>query len=160
MRKILLLGFVLLLSACFPSKVAISFGFDLTPTIVRLEPDRGTGSTYGFGEDVRFFLSVNRPGYIALVGIDSDGEAYEFDRVYLEAGTYLMPLPGSQYTYRLRPPGGLQRVRAIYTDTRQPTTVRFESRYSSDGWNRQTTLYIRSSGARVRDVAETYFYIR
>lgn len=165
MRKVLVLSLLLvLLSACFPSKVGVgvSFGFDLTPTIVRLEPDRGTGSTYRLGEFVRFVVSLNRPGYVALVAIDSDGAAYEFSRYYLEAGTHLLAGPQGRpdLGFQLRPPGGIQRVRAIYTDTQYPASVRFEGVYRGGAWDRQTSLYIQSSGARVRDVAETYFYIR
>ena len=153
------------LSACAPVVVrgsvgvSASFGVVLTPTFVRLEPDRGRGSVYRRGEDVRFVVSVNRPGYVALVGIDPDGKAYEFDRFYLENGTYILPLPGSQYTYLVNG-GGTQRVRAIFTDTRQPTNVRFTGVFVDDDWNRRTTLYFQSSGARVRDVAETFFVIR
>ncbi len=154
-----------LLSACSLSVrprvgLNLSFGVDLTPTIVQLQPDRGRGATYRPGEDVRFVISVNRSGYVALVGIDPDGRAYEFDRFYLDPGSYVLPLAGSRYRYTVTTPFGTQRVRAIFTDTRQPTSVRFEGVYRENSWDRQTTLYIETSGARVRDVAETYFQIR
>lgn len=165
-RAFALLMLAAALSACAPVVVrgnvgvSASIGVSLTPTFVRLEPDRGRGAIYRPGEDVRFVVSVNRPGYVALVGIDPDGRAYEFDRFYLEGGTYLLPLPGSQYTYRVTTPFGTQRVRAIYTDTRYPGDVRFTGVFVGDDWNRRTTLYFQSSGARVRDVAETFFVIR
>lgn len=163
MRKVLALSFLLVLfSACVPSRIGVSFGFDLTPTIVRLEPDRGTGSSYFIGEYVRFVVSLNRPGYVVLVAIDPDGRAYEFSRYYLQAGTHVLAGPQGRpdLGFQLRPPGGLQRVRAIFTDTQYPPGVRFEGMYRGDTWDRQTSVYIRTSGARIRDVAETYFYIR
>lgn len=164
-RLIPLLFLVGLLSACSLTVrprvgLNLSFGFDLTPTIVRLEPDRGRGATYRPGEEVRFIISTNRSGYIALVGIDPDDRSYELDRFYLNPGTYTLPLPGSRYRYTVTTPYGTQRVRAIFTDTHDPSSVRFQGVYRENGWNRQTSLYIEASGAKVRDVAETYFEIR
>lgn len=142
--------------------VNLAFGVDLTPTIVRLEPDRGQGATYFVNEYVRFNLSLNRPGYVTLVAIDPDGDAYEFSRYYLQAGYHVLsgPQGRSDLGFQLKPPRGVQRVRAIFTDAQYPSGVRFEGRFRDNGWDRQTTLYFQSSGARIRDVAETYFQIR
>ncbi|RDI95375.1 DUF4384 domain-containing protein [Meiothermus sp. QL-1] len=160
MRKVLLvvLG---LLAGCAPSSVTVGLGLrlELSPVITRFEPDRGPGSSYRVGESVRFWLSLTRPGYITLAAIDPDGVAYEFDRLFLNPGTHLLSGPPG-YRYELRPPLGLQRVRAIYTDTPHPPGLVLRGRYTASGWEQQTYLYIERSGSRVRDIAETYFYIR
>jgi hypothetical protein len=140
--------------------VSLEFGIDLTPTLVRLEPERGAGAIYRPGEAVRFIVSVNQPGYVVLMAVDEDGRGYEFDRFFLNGGSFTLPLPGSAYQYTLVPPLGLQRVRAIFTDTPHPAAIRFQGIYRGDAWNRQTTLYIESSRARIRDISETFFYIR
>ncbi len=165
MRKILPLALLaVLLSSCFPVgrtgvTVGLRFGFDLSPIITRFEPDRGRGSSYLVGESVRFVVSLTRAGYVTLVGIDPDGVTYEFDRVFLNPGTHLLSGPPG-FRYELRPPLGIQRVRAIYTDTPHPSGFVFRGTYTSEGWDQQTSIYIQRSGSRVRDVAETFFYIR
>lgn len=143
-----LLGILLagLLSAC-----TVNF----TPAILRFEPDRGAGATYYVGEEVRFFLTLADPGWISLVAIDPDGRTYEFDRFYLGRGTHVLP-PGA-YRYTVTPPRGLQRVRAIYTDT-HPGSLRLEGVYTD--WDARLRVYLETSGARRYQVAETYFYIR
>lgn len=168
MRKLLLLlGMAGLISACTVTThsgatVSLRFGVDLTPTIVRLEPDRGQGANYFVGEFVKFNLTLNRPGYVALVAIDPNGQTYEFSRYYLQAGSYTLagPQGNPNFGFQLRPPRGLERVRAIYTDSPYPTGFTFSGVYTYDTWDRQTSIYLRQTGARVRDVAETYFYIR
>jgi hypothetical protein len=165
MRKIIpLILLAVLLSGCFPVvrpgvTVGLRFGIELNPIITRFEPDRGRAASYRVGESVSFVVSLTRPGYVTLVGIDPDGVTYEFDRVFLNAGTHLLSGPPG-YRYELRPPLGIQRVRAIYTDTPHPLGFIFRGTYSSEGWDQQTSLYIQRSGSRVRDVAETFFYIR
>ncbi|GEM87466.1 DUF4384 domain-containing protein [Meiothermus granaticius] len=168
MRKLMLfLGLAGLLSACTVTtqggaRVNLRFGVDLTPTIIRLEPDRGPGSTYFVGEFVKFYLSLDRPGYVALVAIDPNGQTYEFSRYYLQAGSHLLsgPQGNPNFGFQLRPPRGLERVRAIYTDSPYPPGFTFSGVYTYETWDRQTSIYLRQTGARIRDVAETYFYIR
>ncbi|MCS7068387.1 MAG: DUF4384 domain-containing protein [Meiothermus sp.] len=164
MQKILPLALLAaLLSGCFPVRptvtVGLRFGFELNPILTRFEPDRGRGAGYLVGESVRFIVSLTRAGYVTLVGIDPDGLTYEFDRVFLNPGTHLLSGPPG-FRYELRPPLGLQRVRAIYTDTPHPSGFVFRGTYSAEGWDQQTSIYIQRSGSRVRDVAETYFFIR
>jgi len=165
MRKVFALSVLaLLLSSCTlylkPGDVSfrLRFGVELTPTIVRLEPDRGTGSTYFVGETIRFIVSTDRSGYVTLVSIDPDGSSDVLTTRFLDAGTYVFPLTGEGVQYTLAPPRGLQRVRAIFTD--RPSSVSFRGTYTDDGWDRQTTFYIQRSSSRIQDVAETYFYIR
>lgn len=168
MRRLLaLLALAGLMSGCVatvsPSvAVGLRFGFDLTPTIVRLEPDRGRGSSYFVNEFVKFYVTVNRPGYVALVAIDPTGQTYEFSRYYLQAGSYTLAGPQGNpgFGFQLRPPRGIERVRAIYTDSPYPSGFAFSGVYTYDTWDRQTSIYLRQTGARIRDVAETYFYIR
>ncbi len=153
-----------LLAGCVPGtrsslSVGLRFGLELSPIITRFEPDRGAGASYRVGESVRFVVSLTRPGYLTLVGLDPDGVAYEFDRLYLNPGTHLLSGPPG-YRYELRPPLGLQRVRAIYTDTPYPTGLVFRGTHTLQGWDQQTSIYIQQSGSRMRDVAETFFYIR
>ena len=92
MRAIVLLLFLGLLTACVPRSVTVGlrFGFELSPVITRFEPDRGEGASYQVGESVRFLISLSRTGYITLAALDADGVAYEFDRVFLGAGTCLL----------------------------------------------------------------------
>lgn len=153
-----------LLSGCYPMlrpgvTVDLRFGFELNRIITRFEPDRGPAASYRVGDSVSFIISLARSGYVTLVGIDSDGMAYEFDRVFLSAGTHLLSGPPG-FRYELCPPLGIQRVRAIYTDKPPPLGVVFRGRYTTDSWDRQTSIYIQLSGSRARDVAETFFYIR
>jgi len=166
-RLLVLLVMAGLLSACTITarpNVVISarFGYELTPTIVRLEPDRGQGSNYFVGEYVRFYLTLNRPGYVALVAIDPSGETYEFSHYYLQAGSYTLagPQGNPNFGFQLRPPRGLERVRAIYTDSPYPAGFVFGGIYTYETWDRQTSIYLRDSRSRIRDVSETYFYIR
>jgi len=166
MKKLaVLLGLAALLSACTITfrpgdvQVGVSVGFDLSDVIARFEPDRGRGAIYSVGEEVRFVVTLRRPGYVSLVAIDPDGHTYEFEHgVYLSAGTYELPLPGMRHRYVVEPPTGKQRVRVVYTDTR-PGTVYFRGVYDADGFNNRLRLYFQQSYAQVRDLKETYFYI-
>jgi len=160
--KLFLALLAVLLSGCFPSRssftVSLRFGLELSPVITRFEPDRGQGASYRVGESVSFLIALTRPGYVVLVGIDPDGVTYEFDRVYLNPGTHRLSGPPG-FRYEVRPPLGLQRVRAIFTDTPHPSGFVFRGRYSLELWDQQTSLYILRSDSRVRDVGETYFFI-
>jgi hypothetical protein len=161
--KLFLALLAVLLSSCFPSRssltVGLRFGFELSPIITRFEPDRGRGASYRVGESVSFIISLTRAGYVALVGLDPDGTAYEFDRVFLNPGTHVLSGPPG-FRYELRPPLGMQRVRAIYTDTPYPSGFVIRGTYGLERWDQQISIYLERSGSRVRDVAETYLYIR
>ena len=158
-----------ILSACTiyvrPGDFSVSYkgryGVDLNTVITRFEPDRGRASTYRLGEFVRFNITLSQPGYLTLVGIDSDGVSYEFSRYSLGAGSYVLSGPQGQpgLGFQLAPPAGIQRVRAIYTNASGSATVRFTGTYRDDAWDSQTALYFERTGATVRDVEETYFYI-
>lgn len=146
-----------LLSACTLTLegVTLTYRLDLTPAILRFEPDRGTGATYFVGEEVRFFLTLESPGWVSLVVQDPDGYTYELDRFYLTRGTHVLP-PGA-YRYVLTPPRGLHRVRAVYTDT-EPGALRLEGVYTD--WDARLRVYLEASRTRRYQVAETHFYVR
>jgi len=166
MKKILVsLALMGLLSACTltirPGDVSVGVGFDveLSNVITRLEPDRGVGSTYYVGDEVRFIITLRQPGYVSLVAIDPDGRTYEFEHgVYLEAGTHVLPLPQMRHRYIVDYPTGKQRIRAIYTDSR-PAAIHFQGVYTRKRFNERLRLYFHECYAQTRDVAETYFYI-
>jgi hypothetical protein len=158
-----------MLSACTiyvrPGDFSVSYkgryGVELNTVITRFEPDRGRASTYRLGEFVRFTIGLSQPGYITLVGIDSDGVSYEFSRYSLGAGTHVLAGPQGQpgLGFQLAPPAGIQRVRAIYTNLTGSASVRFTGTYRDDAWDSHTALYFERTGAQARDVEETYFYI-
>jgi hypothetical protein len=151
---VLLVG---LLSACTITLegVTLSYRLDLTPAILRFEPDRGAGATYFVGEEIRFLLTLGRLGWVTLVVIDPDGRTYELDRFYLGRGTHVLP-PGA-YRYRLVPPRGLHRVRAVYTEAPPADRVRLEGVFTD--WDARLRVYLEASGARGYQVAETHFYL-
>ncbi len=146
-----------LLSACTITLegLTLTYRLDLSPAILRFEPDRGAGATYFVGEEIRFLLTLDRPGWVSLVVIDPDGRTYELDRLYLERGTHL--LPRGAYRYRLIPPRGLHRVRAVYTEAPPSPRVRIEGVYTD--WDARLRVYLEASGARGYGVAETHFYL-
>ena len=166
MKKTLaLLALLGLLSACTltirPGDVSFgaSFGFGLSNVITRFEPDRGVGVGYYVGDEVRFIISLARPGFVSLVAIDPDGRTYEFEHgVYLNAGTHVLPLPRMRRRYVVDYPTGKQRVRAIYTSSR-PTAVHFLGVYTRERFNERLRVYFDDCHAETRDLAETYFYI-
>ncbi|WP_457638194.1 DUF4384 domain-containing protein [Oceanithermus sp.] len=166
MKKILAsLALLGLLSACtltiYPDDVSLRVSFDvaLSNVITRFEPDRGQGSTYYVGDEVRFIITLSQPGYITLVATDPDGRTYEFEHgVYLEAGTHILPLPQMRHRYVVDYPTGKQIVRAIYTDS-HPTAASFQGVYTREQFDERLRLYFNESYTETRDVAETYFYI-
>ncbi len=99
---VLLAGF---LSACTVTLegLTLTYRWDYSPVLLRFEPDRGAGATYFVGEEIRFFLTLDRPGWVALVVEDPDGRTYELDRFFLQRGTHVLP-PGPTATSS-RPPG-------------------------------------------------------
>ncbi len=156
--RVLALLFLALLPGCTvvlePAGFSFTYRVGYGGAILRFEPDRGPGASYWVGEEVRFILSLARPGWINLVVIDPDGQTYELDRFYLPEGTHLLP-PGP-YRYTLVPPRGLHRVRAVYTDTRPGG--RLEGVYTD--WDGRLRLYLEASQARWYDLRETHFYVR
>jgi len=164
-RNLVFLILLGLLSACTltirPGDVSVGIGVDveLTNVITRFEPDRGTGSIYYVGDEVRFVITLQRPGYISLIAIDPDGRTYEFEHgLYLSAGTHILPPPETHHQYIADYPTGKQRVRAVYTNSR-PTSVHFQGIYNRERFNERLRLYFNNCYATNRDLAETYFYI-
>lgn len=147
----------LLLSACTLTLegVTLTYRLDFTPAILRFEPDRGVGATYFVGEDIRFFLTLESPGWVSLVVVDPDGRTYELDRFYLGRGTHVLP-PGA-YRYTLTLPRGLHRVRAVYTDA-EPGALRLEGVFTD--WDARLRVYLEASRARRHQVVETHFHVR
>ncbi|MGQ9693031.1 MAG: DUF4384 domain-containing protein [Thermaceae bacterium] len=138
-----------------PSGLSLTYRVGLEPVVLRFEPDRGAGGVYYVGEEVRFILTLSKPGYVALVATDPDGRTYEFDRFYLSAGTHLLPNRPVRYT--LTPPRGLHRVRAVYTEGAAPDRVRLEGVFTD--WDARLRIYLEASGSQRYDLAETYFYL-
>jgi hypothetical protein len=161
--RLALAALALLLGGCTlyvrPAAFELGFGVVLTPVITQFQPLQGPGAVYYAGQPVQFLIHLTEPGYVTLVAVDPGGRAYEFDQLYLNAGTHILPPPGASYQYTVTPPTGRELVRAIYTNTPYPPGVRFSGRIYINGLNAQTSLYLRASGASIRDVADTYFYI-
>ncbi len=156
------LGLALLalwLTACSvliePEGLSVTYRLGYGGAILRFQPDRGPGATYYVGEEIRFFITLARPGYVTLVVTDPDGYTYELDRAYLEAGALSLPRGG--YRYTLVPPRGLHRVRAVYTEGGWGSVTLQGVYRDLEG---RLRVYLESSGSRVYDVAETHFYLR
>ncbi|MEZ0347312.1 MAG: DUF4384 domain-containing protein [Thermus sp.] len=145
-----------LLSGCAVTLkgASLSYHLDFVPAIRYFAPDRGPGATYFLGEEVRFFLTLDAPGWISLVVIDPDGRTYTLDQFHLLSGTHV--LPSGAYRYVLTPPRGLHRVRAVYTD-RYPGSLRLEGLYTD--WDARLSVYLEASRASRYQVAETHFYV-
>lgn len=169
-RIFLALSLLGLLSACTiyvrPGSLSLGFrgSFDLSPTpiITRLEPDRGTGASYRPGERIRFVISLTQPGYVTLVSTEASGYSNTLGTYYLEAGTTLLPPPGQGADYYLVDPSspyGLERIRAIYTNTQPRGYLSIRGTFSNDEFNNQIRLYFERNLAQTRDVAESYFYV-
>lgn len=169
-RVLFALSLLSLLSACTiyvrPGNLSLGFrgSFDLSPVpvITRLEPDRGTGATYRPGERIRFVISLTQPGYVTLVSTEASGYSNTLGTYYLEAGTTLLPPPGQGADYYLVDPGspyGLERIRAIYTNTQPRGYLSIRGTFSNDEFNNQIRIYFERNLAQTRDVAESYFYV-
>lgn len=129
--------------------------------IQNFQPVRGEGSTYFVGESVQLRLTTRTAGYVTLVSLDPDGYGDVLARgVYVGAGTTVFPRAEDRVTYDIRPPRGLQRVRAIFTSVRPTNTIVFSGRYGENEFRTYTDAYVRPYDAGQRDVFETFFYIR
>ena len=75
MRTALLLGSLALgMSACTVSvRPNLSVDYGSSNLIASLQPDRGAGSSYDVGSNVRFLLTTRTAGYVTLVSLDPDG---------------------------------------------------------------------------------------
>ena len=131
----------------------------LSGVIQDFQPTRGRGSDYYVGENVEFRIVTNRAGYVTLTALDPDGKVYVFERnIPVQAGTSYLPVPGARHVYTVNPPVGRQTVRASFTSDRTSGSVSYVGRYGDGDWTSAIQLDIRPSP--VRDVVETYFYIR
>ena len=91
--------------------------------------------------------------------IDPDGSVYVFSRnIPAGPGRIVLPLPSQRVAFSAAPPRGFHRVRAHFTPERTDETVTFRGRYGDGEWTSAITLEIRAYP--VRDVEETYLYIR
>jgi hypothetical protein len=140
----------------------VNFGIELSPIIQAFEPTRGEGATYRVGEDIAFRIRSSQDGYITLSAMDPDGRVYVFARnLRVRAGrTETFRGPGPNLVFSLTPPRGLHRVRASFTPTPTGRTVRYEAQRGESGWSQSIVTEIRTHPRTVRDVAETYFYVR
>ena len=162
-RRALLLGALSLgLGACTVTvRPNVSVQNTSSNLIVGLRPDRGVGASYAVGQSLRLRLTTRTAGYVTLVSLDPDGYSNVLIRgAYVPAGTTVFPRAQDNVSYDLRPPRGLQRVRAIFTTVRPTSTVVFSGRYDVNRWNDTTTTYVNTYGPSQRDIVETYFYIR
>lgn len=154
------------LGSCFPVVQGTVVSSQRNGYITSFTPTGGEGQTYFVGDKVRFRLSTTRSGYVTLVSYDPDGYSNVIaSNVRVGAGVSYFPedLPGRPKEYTLTPPRGLQRVKAIFTNDLQSSRgkITLEGRYDSNtGWDNQITLYVNGYDARVRDIQETFFYIR
>lgn len=129
--------------------------------IASLRPDRGEGSTYAVGEALRVVLTTRTPGYVTLVGLQSNGYADVLIRnAYVNAGTTVFPRAQDGVSYNVAPPRGLQRIRAIFTRVRPTTDLVLGGVYDGNRWNNATNVYLTPYNTADRDVQETYLYIR
>lgn len=109
------IGLAVLLSACFPPPPP--------PTVIgRFEPGRGPGGVYGVGEELRFWVWLNGPGYFTLSIVEPNGQISLLDNLYLEAGTQILPPPGAGYLYRVARAGSYQ-ARLAYADRSNPSNI-------------------------------------
>lgn len=129
--------------------------------ITRVVPERGQGSTYRVGEDVRFKVTTRATGYVTLVALQPNGYANVLVRdAYVKPGTTYFPRRNDSVTYTIAAPRGLQRVRAIFTRVRPTTRLVLRGVYNGNRWNTVTTEYLTPYALEDRDVQETYLYIR
>ncbi|GHF49468.1 hypothetical protein HNQ07_002498 [Deinococcus metalli] len=126
-----------------------------------LKPDRGEGSSYAVGENVRINVGTRAAGYVTLVALQSNGYASVLARnVYVQPGTTSFPRAQDGVVYTIAPPRGIQRVRAIFTRVRPTTDLVISGYYDGDRWNTFTNAYVSPYPQADRDVQETFFYIR
>lgn len=129
--------------------------------IAGLSPDRGEGSTYVTGEEVRIRVTTRAAGYVTLVALQSNGYASTLaQNVYVGAGTTTFPRAQDGQVYNVAPPRGVQRVRAIFTRVRPTSGLVLSGTYDGARWNTATTAYVTNVPQADRDVQETFFYIR
>jgi hypothetical protein len=156
----------LTLGSCLPIIERTTVAPQRNNYITSFAPTQGEGQTYFVGDKVRFRLATTRAGYVTLVSYDPDGYSNVIaNNVRVGSGISYFPedLPGRPKEYTLTPPRGLQRVKAIFTSDVQSSRskVTIEGRYDSNtGWDNQITLYVNGYDFKVRDVQETFFYIR
>ncbi|THF85706.1 DUF4384 domain-containing protein [Deinococcus sp. KSM4-11] len=126
-----------------------------------LHPDRGEGSTYAVGENVRINVGTRTAGYLTLVALQSNGYASVLARnVYVQPGTTTFPRAQDGVVYTVAQPRGIQRVRAIFTRVRPTTDLVVSGYYDGNRWNTFTETYVSPYPQADRDVQETFFYIR
>lgn len=157
-----LIALTLLASAC---TITVRPGGFVSPDIALsgviqdFQPTRGRGADYYVGENLEFRLVTNQSGFVTLTALDPDGKVYVFERnIPVQAGTNYLPLAGARHVYTVQPPVGMQRVRASFTSNRTDGSVSYIGRYGDGEWTSAIQVDIRPSP--VRDVVETYFYIR
>lgn len=132
---------------------------ELNDVILDFQPTRGEGATYYVGEEIEFAIRTTQPGYVTLSAIDPDGAVYVFSRnIQVGTGQTILPLPSQRVAFSAAPPRGFHRVRVHFTPQRTDESVTFRGRYGDGAWTSAITLEIR--GYPVRDIAETYLYIR
>lgn len=162
------LGLFILLTSCAvyvsPSAVTargrIRFGIEVSDVIRVFEPARGAGSTYYVGENVSFRVLTARDGYLTLTALDPDGRVYTFARnLYVRGGQFtVISGPDDSSVFSLVPPRGLQRVRAAFTPGRTSGRITYSGISDEGPWTQSIVTEVRDYD--VRDIAETYFYIR
>jgi hypothetical protein len=117
--------------------------------------------SYAIGDDVRFRIATNRPGYVTLTAIDPDGSVYVIAR-NLEVsgrGIEILPPPNSRFPFVAVPPTGRHVVRAHFTPSRTPERVVFRGLVGFDSWSSAIAIELSGTGFVLDDVAEVRFDI-
>jgi hypothetical protein len=139
----------------------ITFGVPLQDVITYFQPSKGAGATYRVGESIAFDIRTTNDGFVTLTSIDPDGFVHTFARNIFVRGGSIQTIegPDRRHIFTVEPPRGLLRVRASFTSGRtDPSRVSFRGKRGEEAWTQSITVDVRPYD--VRDVAETYLYVR
>lgn len=163
------IGVSLLLTSCAvyvsPDhlQVAGRYRIALGNVIRVFEPNRGQGSTYNVGEEIRFRIVTSRSGYVTLTAIDPDGFVYVLGprNTYVDAGETILPVARDNIRFTAAPPRGFHRVRVSFTPQPTDTTVTvYRGRRGVDTWTETIVTEVERYPSDARDIAETNLFIR
>lgn len=126
-----------------------------------LAPDRGEGSSYAVGDEVKVQIKTATAGYLTLLALNNQGVATPLvQNAYIAKGEHTFPRIEDQVTYNTNKPLGTQRIRAIFTKVRPTTDLVIGGVYDGQRWNRMTEEYLSPYSTDERDVRETYIVVR
>ncbi len=137
--------------------VSVSFGVQVSNIIQDFQPNKGAGATYVIGEPVSLRLTSRESGYVTLV-IYNPGNYRntEIRNIPVQRGTNFIP---NGVSLSASPPAGVTRFRAFFTP--EPNdNVRFSNGTSETYLDTQTSAYLNGYPVQLRDVKETFLYVR